>query len=84
MAKDQNIALNPSKINGICGRLLCCLKYEEDCYKECLKNMPKIGKKVNVNNTNGKVISIDPLKGKYCIINDDKEIIECDINDSIK
>ena len=38
--------------------------------------MPKIGKKVNVNNTNGKVISIDPLKGKYCIINDDKEIIE--------
>ena len=43
MAKDQGIALNPTKINGLCGRLLCCLKYEDECYKECKKLLPTIG-----------------------------------------
>ena len=84
MAKDQNIALNPNKINGICGRLLCCLKYEESCYKECLKNMPKIGKNVKTKKGNGKVVSIDPLKKRFNIINENKEIIECDSDDCIK
>ena len=84
MAKDQNIALNPNKINGICGRLLCCLKYEEDCYKECLKNIPRIGKNVKTKKGNGKVVNIDPLKRKFSIINENKEIIECDSDDCIK
>ncbi|MBE6138643.1 MAG: stage 0 sporulation protein [Firmicutes bacterium] len=65
MAKNQNIALNPSKINGVCGRLLCCLKYEDDNYKECKKNLPKVGSKVVTDKGEGKVISVDVLKQQY-------------------
>ncbi len=65
MAKNQNIALNPTKINGVCGRLLCCLKYEDECYKELRQGMPKVGKKVQTEQGEGKVISIDILKGTY-------------------
>ena len=64
-AKNQNLALNPSKINGLCGRLLCCLKYEDECYKECRKNLPNIGQIVKTENGEGKVISLDILKKKY-------------------
>ena len=82
MAKNQNIALNPTKINGICGRLLCCLKYEDECYKECNKKLPKIGKKVETEQGTGKVISVNPLKQKYKIEIKDKGIIEVDTNES--
>ena len=43
MAKEQSLSLNPSKISGTCGRLMCCLKYEQDCYEELLKITPKAG-----------------------------------------
>lgn len=43
MAKEQNVSLNPSKISGCCGRLMCCLKYEQDVYEEKLKKIPGIG-----------------------------------------
>lgn len=46
MAKNQNLALNPAKLSGGCGRLLCCLTYEDDTYKEIRKTMPKVGKMV--------------------------------------
>lgn len=59
MAKNQNIALNPNKINGQCGRLLCCLKYEDVCYKECKKGKPKIGSNYKTEHGDGKVISMD-------------------------
>ncbi len=65
MAKNQNIALNPTKINGVCGRLLCCLKYEDECYKDLRQGLPKVGKKVQTEQGEGKVISIDVLKGTY-------------------
>ena len=64
-AKNQNLALNPSKINGLCGRLLCCLKYEDECYKECRKNLPNIGQTVKIESVEGKVISLDILNKKY-------------------
>ena len=48
MAKNQNIALNPNKVNGFCGKLLCCLGYENKDYIEALKNMPKVGEVVNL------------------------------------
>lgn len=68
MAKNQNLALNPSKINGLCGRLLCCLKYEDDCYTECRKKLPKIGKKIQTKDgKEGQVISLDILNKKYKI-----------------
>ena len=46
MAKEQSLSLSPTKISGICGRLMCCLKYEQDCYESMRKQMPKTGKEV--------------------------------------
>lgn len=56
MAKEQNLSLNPGKISGACGRLMCCLQYEYDVYKMLKKDMPKIGKKVETAEGIGKVI----------------------------
>lgn len=67
MAKNQNIALNPSKINGICGRLMCCLKYEDNCYKECRRKLPKLGSKIETENGEGKVVELDILNGSYSV-----------------
>ena len=62
MAKEQNIALNPSKISGSCGRLMCCLKYEQDVYEEKLKRLPKIGAIVQTPEGRGTVENIETLK----------------------
>lgn len=75
MAKNQNLALNPSKINGACGRLLCCLSYEDDVYTEYSKNLPKVGQKKKYHGKEGTVVSIDILSKKY-VINVDDELIE--------
>ena len=65
MAKNQNIALNPSKINGVCGRLLCCLTYEDEEYTRCSKGMPTVGQTIKVDGTSAKVVSVDILNRKY-------------------
>lgn len=62
MAKEQNISLNPSKISGNCGRLMCCLKYEQDVYEEKLKRLPKIGAIVKTEEGTGEVSSVETLK----------------------
>jgi cell fate regulator YaaT (PSP1 superfamily) len=62
MAKIQNLSLKPSKISGICGRLMCCLGYEHECYKECARNLPKVGKEIKTEQGKGKVIGVNPLK----------------------
>ena len=62
MAKEQNMSLNPSKISGNCGRLMCCLKYEQDVYEEKLKHLPKIGAIVKTEDGEGTVDSIETLK----------------------
>ena len=82
MAKNQNIALNPTKINGVCGRLLCCLKYEDDCYKECAKKLPKVGKKIETEYGEGKVISTEILKQTYKVDVKDYGIVEVAVNES--
>lgn len=56
MAKDQGLSLNPTKISGICGRLMCCLKYEQDGYECILKRMPKVGEIVEVDGKKGTVV----------------------------
>ena len=77
MAKNQNLALNPSKINGVCGRLLCCLEYENDNYVKSAKGLPKIGDKITTLNGEGKVVSVDILSRKCkVLINGNKEEIE--------
>lgn len=62
MAKEQNIALNPSKISGNCGRLMCCLKYEQDVYSEKLSRLPKVGALVKTESGEGTVESVEVLK----------------------
>ena len=62
MAKEQNISLNPSKISGCCGRLMCCLKYEEEVYSEKLQRLPKIGAIVKTEDGTGEVVSVETLK----------------------
>ena len=62
MAKEQNISLNPSKISGNCGRLMCCLKYEQDVYEEKLKRLPKIGAIVKTEDGEGTVDGVETLK----------------------
>ncbi len=62
MAKEQNISLNPSKISGNCGRLMCCLKYEQEVYEEKLKILPKVGAIVKTQEGTGEVCSVETLK----------------------
>ena len=61
MAKDQNLALNPSKISGNCGRLMCCLKYEDEVYQEKLSRLPHIGAIVKTPDGTGEVDSVETL-----------------------
>ena len=56
MAKEQNLALNPTKISGVCGRLMCCLSFEFPVYLELKKGLPKIGKRIHTKAGKGKVI----------------------------
>ena len=62
MAKAQNLPLNPSKISGLCGRLMCCLGYEHECYKDLSKGLPRVGKEIKTEHGKGKVIKVNPLK----------------------
>lgn len=62
MAKEQNLSLNPAKISGNCGRLMCCLKYESNVYEEKLKKLPNIGAIVKTEDGEGEVENIETLK----------------------
>ena len=64
MAKVQNLSLNPTKISGICGRLMCCLKYENDVYMELRKGLPDNGEKVKTKDGMGKVVDSNILESK--------------------
>ncbi len=62
MAKNQGLSLNPGKISGLCGRLMCCLAYENEYYAEAFKQMPKLGSAVETPEGKGSVIATDMLK----------------------
>ena len=74
MAKNQNISLNPSKINGCCGRLLCCLSYEDEVYAELKQELPKINDEIKVEDEVVKVVKLDVLR----------KIVTVDINGELK
>lgn len=67
MVKNQNIALNPTKINGACGRLLCCFTFENDLYEENRSKLPKIGEKVNYKGRDAEVTDLDILNLTYTV-----------------
>lgn len=67
MAKVQNLSLNPTKISGICGRLMCCLKYENDVYAQMKKNLPDVGDRVRVHGAQAIVVESNILEGKVTV-----------------
>lgn len=64
MAKVQNLSLNPTKISGICGRLMCCLKFENDVYHELKKGMPDVGERIKTRDGAGVVVDVNILENK--------------------
>ena len=62
MAKEQNLSLNPTKISGLCGRLMCCLKYEQEHYEQARKQLPRVGRDVITPNGRAHVLDINVLK----------------------
>ena len=73
MAKEQNLPLNPAKISGACNRLLCCLNYEYKTYKSIRKSMPKVGKKIVLNDRQYKVRQHNVLKESILVADDGGE-----------
>ena len=78
MAKEQNLSLNPTKISGICGRLMCCLNYEQSTYEDIRKRLPKVGSIVKTEEGTGEVIYNNIVKElvKVRFKRGDEEIVE--------
>jgi cell fate regulator YaaT (PSP1 superfamily) len=85
MAKEQNLSLNPTKISGVCGRLMCCLKNEQETYEYLNSRLPNVGDKVFTNTgTEGVVQSVSVLRQKVKLVieeNDQKELIEVGVDE---
>ena len=73
MAKSQNLSLNPTKISGMCGRLMCCLEYENDYYVEASKQVPKVGSEVKTPEGKGIVVNVNMLKMECRVKIEDKK-----------
>ncbi|MGN1421841.1 MAG: stage 0 sporulation family protein [Oscillospiraceae bacterium] len=82
MAKEQSLSLNPTKISGTCGRLMCCLKYEQDCYEEFLRTTPKVGAYVETAEGRGVVDEVNLLTGMLKVKLDKKPDVPMSVNKS--
>ncbi len=81
MAKEQGLSLNPAKISGVCGRLMCCLTFENETYKSLKRDMPKLGKKINLKEGQGKVVRQNVLKETVTLRMEDNTEIDRHIRD---
>lgn len=81
MAKKQNLSLNPSKISGLCGRLMCCLRYEAQTYKELKQLMPNIGTKIELEMGKGKVVDRNLVKHTIEVDIGTEENLEINVED---
>ena len=84
MAKDQCLSLNPSKVSGGCGRLLCCLSYEHQSYLEFRRGLPKVGKRCMCPHGPGKISRYDIVKQKVVVILEDGREVEVEREDIAK
>jgi len=84
MAKNQNLALNPVNISGLCGKLLCCLRYEDDMYTEGRKGMPKEHSIVQTQDGSGKVLSMNILERTVRVYIEKKGVHTVSVDDIIK
>jgi cell fate regulator YaaT (PSP1 superfamily) len=80
MAKEQGLILDPNKISGPCGRLLCCLAYEEDIYKEFLQDLPKIGNKIRINGEPYKILKYNIFQKVAYLENKEGQIIQIPVS----
>jgi len=84
MAKTQNLSLNPTKISGTCGRLMCCLKYEQDAYEDLLRTSPKLDSLVDTPDGRGTIVELDLLHQRVKVrLENTPEAINLYANDSI-
>ena len=84
MAKTQNLSLNPTKISGTCGRLMCCLKYEQDAYEDLLRTAPKAESFVDTPEGRGTVVEVDLLRQRVKVrMEDEPETISVFANTDI-
>ena len=81
MAKDQGLALNPSKISGVCGRLMCCLQYEHEVYRELVDTMPKTGARVDTPDGPGGVVKNIILEKQVTVALDDESFMTYDVSE---
>lgn len=81
MAKEQNLFLNPAKISGICGRLLCCLSYEQDNYDAFHHKCPRLGKKYQTSQGNMKVLRANMFRNTLSVLNENNEELEFSLDD---
>lgn len=72
MAKNQGMALNPSKISGVCGRLMCCLQYEHDNYKALIKNLPRVNSHIQTPDGPGRVLKNEILEQRVVVLLEDE------------
>lgn len=85
MAKEQDLPLNPMKISGICGRLMCCLGYESEQYRSMKEKMPKVGKRVDTTMGKATVVACNPLKETVLVEMDSEATMELPLSEvSIK
>jgi cell fate regulator YaaT (PSP1 superfamily) len=84
MAKAQNLSLNPTKISGVCGRLMCCLAYEHDVYEEFKKGLPRVGKAVTTSQGEGLVLKHNPLAETVFVKLQDDTIVEVNKSEIVK
>ena len=84
MAKTQNLSLNPTKISGTCGRLMCCLKYEQDAYEDLIRNAPKAESFVDTPEGRGTIVDVDLLRSRVKVrLEDQPETISTFLNTDI-
>jgi cell fate regulator YaaT (PSP1 superfamily) len=76
MAKEQQLSLNPNKISGICGRLMCCLTYEYSSYQELRKSLPKVGKRLQSPEGEGKIIRYNFIRETVTLEMEDRREVE--------
>lgn len=81
MAKEQSVSLNPEKISGLCGRLMCCLAYEFDVYQDMKRDIPKCGKMINTPEGRGKIIRQNIFKGEIVVELESGKEITVNIDD---
>ena len=81
MAKEQNLFLNPSKISGICGRLLCCLSYEQENYDIFHSSCPRLGKRYQTNRGPMKVLRANMFRNSVALLTDANEELELTLDE---